>query len=291
MNDLRDLLIHEIEDLYSAEEQIIAALPLMIENASNKNLKDSLKQHLKVTQEQKKRLDKVQKMLGEGGESSGKNKGFLAGLFGGHHVCKGMKGIIDEGNKIMAEDMNPDVKDAAIIASAQKVEHYEICGYGTARSFAEELNLPQIAKLLEETLNEEYEADVLLTELAVNRINQEAEVAGSAGTGSGSGRSNGEARGGSGERVRQEETEMEMAGSRRSENSGSEKKSASSRTGGQPKSSDSSPRSNSSGRSTASAKKSASASRNSKSGSGSSSNGRSSSGGRSSGSSTGRGRK
>src|SRR5687767_3660788 len=118
MNDLRDLLTHEIQDLYSAEEQILEALPVMIEKANNKNLKESLKQHLKVTEEQKKRLDKIQKMMGEG--DSNRKSGFLAGLFGGKHVCKGMKGIIDEGNKIMAEDMNPDVMDAAIIASCQK---------------------------------------------------------------------------------------------------------------------------------------------------------------------------
>ncbi|MGZ8536765.1 MAG: ferritin-like domain-containing protein [Flavisolibacter sp.] len=293
MNDLRDLLTHEIEDLYSAEEQMLEALPMMIEKATNKNLKDSLKQHLKVTQEQKKRLDKIQKMMGEGGENSSRKTGFLAGLFGGSkHVCKGMKGIIDEGNKIMAEDMNPDVMDAAIIASAQKVEHYEICGYGTARSFASELNLEQVAKMLEQTLNEEYEADFLLTELAVNRINQEAEVAGSSGDSSASGRTNREGRGGTSERVVREQEEMQYASNRTSSSgtSGSEKKPASSKRGGEPKASGTAPRSSGTGRETASSKKAATASRNSKSSS-KTDNARSSAGGRSTGSSTGRGRK
>jgi hypothetical protein len=88
-----------------------------------------------------------------------------------------MQGLIEEGEKIMAEEMSPEVLDAAIIASAQKIEHYEICGYGTARAFAKELNLMGVTQLLEETLNEEYEADDTLTELAVGRLNQKAESA------------------------------------------------------------------------------------------------------------------
>ena len=174
MNDLRDLLKHEIMDLHSAEEQIIKALPAMIKKAKNAELKQSLQQHLKVTEAQLTRLQKVQKML-ESGQGNTEDSGLLTRLFKRSYTCRGMQGIIDEGEKIMAEDMSPEVMDAAIIAASQKIEHYEICGYGTARAFAEELGLTEIATLLEQTLDEEYEADDRLTTLAVNRLNQQAE--------------------------------------------------------------------------------------------------------------------
>lgn len=174
MKDLKDLLKHEIQDLYSAEEQIIAAMPKMIEKANNPELKKALQQHLKVTEQQLKRLDKVKKSFGEQQE---KKTGGIFGLFAGSQKCKGMEGIIAEGEKVMGENMTPEVLDAAIIASAQKVEHYEICGYGTARAYARELELYEVAELLEETLDEEYEADDLLTDLAVGKINLEAEEA------------------------------------------------------------------------------------------------------------------
>lgn len=180
MNNLRDLLKHELEDLRSAEDQITAALPKMIENAKNAKLKQSLQQHLRVTEQQIRRLDRIDEMMkGSGGENEGgEKKGFLGGLFGGGtHHCKGMEGIISEGEKIVKEDMDPDVKDAAIIASSQKIEHYEICGYGTARAFARELGLRDVERLLTETLNEEYEADDLLTNLAVvGGLNEEAKA-------------------------------------------------------------------------------------------------------------------
>ncbi len=123
MKDLKDLLKHEIMDLYSAEEQIIDALPKMIEKANDPALKKALQEHLKVTRTQKNRLDKVQQLLREKGEEAPDTKrGFLSGLFGGGgHKCKGTEGLIQEGEKIMGEDMNPEVMDAAIIASAQKV--------------------------------------------------------------------------------------------------------------------------------------------------------------------------
>ena len=177
MNDLKDLLKHEIYDLYSAEEQIIKALPSMIEKANNAQLKTALQQHLEVTQNQLTRLGQVQGLLNEDAPPppSNENKGLLARLFKRNHVCRGMQGLIEEGQKIMAEEMSPEVLDAAIIACAQKIEHYEICGYGTARAFARELNLTEAINLLEQTLNEEYEADNSLTELAVGRLNQKAE--------------------------------------------------------------------------------------------------------------------
>ena len=169
MNQLKDLLKHEINDLYSAEEQIIEALPGMIEKAKDRKLKKALQDHLKVTETQKQRLDNLMPMLDE----DSPRKGFLSGLFGSKK-CKGMQGLINEGEKVMGEEMDPDVMDAAIVGCAQKIEHYEICGYGTARAYAEELGLNEIQKALKMTLDEEYEADDLLTALAVGRLNKEA---------------------------------------------------------------------------------------------------------------------
>ncbi len=171
--NLRDLLQHEIDDLYSAEEQIIEALPKMAENATNSELKKALNEHLRVTKEQKKRLDRVKGLL----KSEEAKRGFFEKLFGGTK-CKGTEGLINEGEKMMGEDMDPTVKDAAIIASAQKIEHYEISGYGTARAFARELGLNEVASLLETTLNEEYKSDDMLTALALRKVNQDAEVGG-----------------------------------------------------------------------------------------------------------------
>ena len=196
MKDLKDLLIHEIQDLYSAEEQIIEALPLMIKKAKDAKLVKALKDHLKVTEQQKARLDEVKQLLtGESEEQSEKaaQKGFFGGFFGAQsskQVCLGMQGLIEEGQKVMGEDMNPKVLDAAIIACAQKIEHYEICGYGTARAYARELKLGDVAERLEETLDEEYEADDLLTDLAVGGLNEDAEMGSLRRTGSRSGRSN-----------------------------------------------------------------------------------------------------
>jgi len=174
--NLRDLLQHEIDDLYSAEEQIIEALPKMAENASNGELKKALNEHLRVTKEQKKRLDRIKGLL----KSEEGNKGFFEKLFGGSK-CKGTEGLITEGEKMMGEDMDPTVKDAAIIAAAQKIEHYEISGYGTARAFARELGLKEVANLLETTLNEEYKSDDMLTALALRKVNLDAEVGGGPG--------------------------------------------------------------------------------------------------------------
>ena len=206
MKDLKDLLIHEIQDLYSAEEQIIEALPLMIKKAKDDKLVKALRNHLKVTEKQKDRLDEVKQLLNTEDEDKksgeGSKKGFFGGFFGGpsnsKQVCRGMQGLIDEGQKVMGEDMSPEVLDAAIIACAQKIEHYEICGYGTARAYARELNLRDVFERLEKTLNEEYDADDLLTDLAVvGGLNEDAEIgsirrtdARSGGNGSGS-KSNG----------------------------------------------------------------------------------------------------
>jgi len=171
MNQLRDLLKHEIKDLYSAEEQIIEALPKMIERANNRNLKKALQDHLEVTRKQKGRLDDALEALDEEREEEGEG---VFGVFKGEQKCLAMEGLISEAQKLMKEDMSPEVSDAAIIAAAQKIEHYEISSYGTARAYAQELNLDEVKDLLQETLDEEYEADDVLTQLAESRVNPRA---------------------------------------------------------------------------------------------------------------------
>lgn len=175
--DLEDLLTHEVLDLYSAEEQIIEALPKMIEKASDPQLKQALSSHLEVTKRQKDRLDNIKKGLMK--NNIEEDNGFFSNLFGGINSvkCKGTEGLIKEAEKLMGEDMTPEAMDAAIIGAAQKIEHYEIAGYGTARAYAVELDLEYVASLLEETLDEEYEADDLLTDLAVGQINIDADNA------------------------------------------------------------------------------------------------------------------
>ncbi|MBD0350935.1 MAG: ferritin-like domain-containing protein [Flavisolibacter sp.] len=174
MNDLRDLLRFDVRHLYSAEEQIIEALPAMISKANDPQLKQALEQHLRVTEQQRDRLDQVKQLLG--GEDDDNDGGIFSGLFGTGSKSKGIAGLIDEGQKVMGVDMAPAVLDAAIIGCAQKIEHYEIAGYGTARTYAEQLGLTDVAQLLQQTLIEEHDADDLLTSLAVRDINLRAEA-------------------------------------------------------------------------------------------------------------------
>ena len=173
MKNLKDLLKHELEDLYSAETQIIDALPAMIEQAGDRLLKKSLMDHLKVTKKQKTRLDQVKKLLGQ---EKKEDMGIFARLFmgDGKQKCVAMEGLIDEGKKMMGEEMEPEVRDAAIIAAAQKIEHYEISGYGTAKAYALHLGLAKVASLINETLEEDYSSDNLLTDLAIGKVNLEA---------------------------------------------------------------------------------------------------------------------
>jgi ferritin-like metal-binding protein YciE len=173
MNDLRDLLRFDVQHLISIEEQIIDALPAMINKAHNPQLKQALEQHLRVTETQRDRLDQVQRQLGQDADY---DNGIFAGLFSSGTKNKGMDGLIDDGEKILALDMNPNVKDAAIIGCAQKIEHVEIAAYGTARTFAEQLGLMDVAQLLQQTLLEEHDADDLLTSLAVGDVNERAEA-------------------------------------------------------------------------------------------------------------------
>jgi ferritin-like metal-binding protein YciE len=177
LTDLRELLKHELKDLHSAELQLIDALPVMAETASSQDLKKSLRNHLTETREQLKRLDKIQQLLDEedGQEHAKESKGFFANLFGSKEHCRAMEGLIKEAQQMMKEDMLPEVMDAAIIAAAQKIEHYEISSYGTAKAFALQMGMQVVAALLNETLNEEYAADDGLTALAYAGINQAAE--------------------------------------------------------------------------------------------------------------------
>ena len=175
MNHLRDLLRFDVRHLYSAEEQILEALPAMIAKASDPTLKQALEQHLRVTEMQRERLDQVQRLLGENNDSDN-GEGIFSGLFNSGSKSRGIEGLITEGQKVMAVDMSPAVMDAAIIGCAQKIEHYEIAGYGTARTYAEQLGLTDVAQLLQQTLLEEHDTDDQLTSLAIRSINVRAEA-------------------------------------------------------------------------------------------------------------------
>lgn len=163
MDSLRELLLDELSDLYSAEKQLVKALPKMVKAATSPKLKKAFESHLKVTVAQVGRLEQVFQELDE----KPKRK-----------VCKAMQGLIEEGSEIISEDGLPTVKDAALIGAGQRVEHYEMAGYGTARSFAASLSLPKVAKLLQKTLDEEGAADKTLNDLALSDINPAAVAAG-----------------------------------------------------------------------------------------------------------------
>ena len=158
-NSLRELLVEELKDLYDAENQLIKALPKMAEAASSEDLRAAIEEHLEKTQQQAERLKQVFSQLDESPKAQ---------------KCKGMEGLIKEGKDIIEEeDMDPEVKDAAIISAAQRVEHYEIAGYGCVRTWANLLGENEVASLLEQTLDEEKEADQTLNQIA-EEINVEA---------------------------------------------------------------------------------------------------------------------
>jgi ferritin-like metal-binding protein YciE len=159
IESLQELLIEEMRDIYSAENQLTKALPKMAKKASNPQLKKAFETHLKETEGQIQRLQKIFDKLGK--KPTGKK-------------CAAMEGLIEEGKEMMAEDMDEETMDAALIAVAQKVEHYEIASYGTVRTWAQHIGDEQMAKLLQQTLDEEGKTDKLLTEMAENSINVEA---------------------------------------------------------------------------------------------------------------------
>jgi ferritin-like metal-binding protein YciE len=158
-NPLEELLVDELKDIYSAESQIVKALPKMAKAASAPELKRAFERHLEETRRQVERLDQI------GDELEIKLTG---------KKCKGMEGLIEEGKEIMQEDLDEHAIDAGLIGAAQKVEHYEIAAYGTARTHAGMLGYNKIARLLQQTLSEEAATDKKLTQLADTVINAEA---------------------------------------------------------------------------------------------------------------------
>jgi ferritin-like metal-binding protein YciE len=159
IESLRELFVEELKDLYSAEKQLVKALPKMAKAATSPKLKAGFTKHLEETKEHVARLEQVFEML----EASPRGK-----------TCKAMEGLVEEGKDVMEEDMEPDVMDAALIAAAQRVEHYEMAGYGCVRTYADLLGETKCSQLLQKTLNEEGATDKKLTELA-ETINVDAE--------------------------------------------------------------------------------------------------------------------
>jgi ferritin-like metal-binding protein YciE len=159
---LHDLFVHELKDLYSAEKQLLKALPQMEKAASNPQLKAGFERHLAETEEQVTRLEQIC------GQFEIKPSGVK---------CKAMEGLIEEGKMALTDIEDDDVRDAALIAAAQRVEHYEIAGYGCARTFAEQLGFDDAVQLLQLTLDEEKATDEKLTQIALQHVNAEAGVA------------------------------------------------------------------------------------------------------------------
>ena len=162
VESLQDLFLDELKDLYSAENQLTKALPKVAKNVTDPQLKKAIESHLKETEGHVARLEQIFEQL----EKSPKGK-----------TCEGMKGLITEADERIKEGGEPAFLDAGLIADAQRVEHYEIAAYGTARTFANLLGEKEIAQLLEATLKEEKNADATLTKIAEGSVNQHAEAA------------------------------------------------------------------------------------------------------------------
>jgi ferritin-like metal-binding protein YciE len=162
METLKDLLVEELKDLYSAEKQIIKGLEKMSKAASHPELKEAFKRHQVMTEKQVERLERICADL----DVSPRGK-----------KCVGMEGLIEEAKELISEKPDPDVLDAGLIAAAQHIEHYEMAGYGCARTYARQLGFSEQADMLQTTLDEEGNTDKLLTELAERSINLEAERA------------------------------------------------------------------------------------------------------------------
>jgi ferritin-like metal-binding protein YciE len=177
-DSLRELYIDELRDLYNAETQLVKALPKMAKGAANDRLRRAFEEHLRQTSEHVSRLEQIFDQLEE--KPSGKK-------------CLGMEGLVKEGAETLKEDFTEEVKDAAIIGAAQRVEHYEMAGYGTVRAFAELLGENEHVSLLKQTLEEEKQTDQKLSELAeeINSRAAQAEGQGRTSTGSGESRSTG----------------------------------------------------------------------------------------------------
>jgi len=161
LENLQQLFVKELRDLYDAENQITDALPKMIQAAHHPELKSALQEHLQITKQQISRLDQIFQRLNQ--KATGE-------------TCKGMKGVIKEGEEIVSAGGDPSTVDAGIISAAQRVEHYEMAGYGTVRTYAQLLGQQEMARLLQQTLDEEAEADDKLTQIAKG-VNVEAKAA------------------------------------------------------------------------------------------------------------------
>lgn len=159
LDNLDNVLVMQLSDLASAEDQLIDALPKMADAASSPELRSAFLTHLEETKQQKQRLKQVFTELGR--ESNGE-------------TCDAMKGLISEGEEVISLDGDPEAKDAALIAAAQRVEHYEIAGYGCARAFARRLGKMNVVALLTHTIDEESNADSILTHIAESGVNAEA---------------------------------------------------------------------------------------------------------------------
>jgi ferritin-like metal-binding protein YciE len=160
LKNLQDLFVHELKDLYSAEQQILQALPKMAGSTEHQELRQAFEEHTEMTREQVRRLDMIADELG-------------IDIKG--HKCRGMEGIIKEGQEILDSKADANVRDAALIGAAQRVEHYEIAGYGTARTFARRLGHERAAELLQRTLDEEGNTDHRLTAIAEGMVNRDAQ--------------------------------------------------------------------------------------------------------------------
>jgi ferritin-like metal-binding protein YciE len=160
LENLRDLFVEQLEDLYDAEQQLVKALPKMAKSAQSPKLKSAFENHLRQTEGHVTRLEQVFKQL----DMKPKAK-----------TCKAMKGLVEEGSEAIKENAEPEVKDAALIAAANRVEHYEMAGYGTVRTYAQTLGYTEAARILQTTLDEEGEADKILTNLAETSINKYAQ--------------------------------------------------------------------------------------------------------------------
>ncbi len=159
IKDMQTLFVENLRDLYSAETQLIEALPKVAKAATSPELAEAVKSHLEETKEQKKRLERIFRSLEEDPEG---------------HECAAMKGLIKEANEVIGDVKDPEVRDAALIGAAQKVEHYEIAGYGTARTYAQLLGQTEFADILTETLDEEGACNESLTVLAEDSVNGKA---------------------------------------------------------------------------------------------------------------------
>ncbi len=159
LNSLEDLLVQEIKDLYSAETQLLKALPKMAKAATNADLSEGFEVHLEETKVHVERLEEIAKIL----DATPRGKS-----------CKAMKGLIEEGSEALSEDGDDSIRDLGIIVAAQKVEHYEIAGYGSARTLAEMLGLEEVVELLQMTLDEEGVTDKKLTDVAMTIMPQTA---------------------------------------------------------------------------------------------------------------------